>query len=861
MSAIALEPLAATIDRRAHAGEVRGGQDGPQSAVVRTVGRERLLTRIELELDQARPVSLRGGRGVGKSRLLSELSSRHIGPVQLLAGREIEDGAVTAPTVRDRPDGDRSLLLLVDDAQRLPSLEVARLHALQNQPWCRVVTTVSTDDDTALPAALGRWWLTERWRSLEVAPLTRTATAELLDQLLGGLPEPRLVHTVWRATGGHPVAIVELIRDAQELGCVVPGSDSWRQVAPLPVRRLSALVGDRLTGLTDAARHDLHVLALASPLPIRLAGSLLHPAAVKELERRGLVRFRAGRAGRTLSIVDAVHAEVVRAGLEPEEHDQVLREVADALERCGGDAGRTLKVARWRLQVGGWSPQDLGDAAARARCGGQTGLAEELAVAALRRGARGDVARLRALTGVELRAGRTAAPATDPLVAAQAEAIGAGRWAAAVEGLRSLAAAEPRRSGPIPDVVRDRGATDAETALAYAAVLATLGGQAVDAEELLAAGAAGPLAAAAEMLAAAERGDADAVANAVERVVVCEDGLDLLPIADDLARGSLLLVATDEPVEDRIEQAAMEVDRALLGLSSTTAWWYAVEGWLRWESGDLAVARQRLTSALLASADVDPIRLWPRLLADLALLAALTGAMIEAQWRLGQVGDDRETNPAVALRCEVTALLVAAQASGGRPDTDVLVRLATQAQHHGRGRDAAWTAHLVVRLTEPGSVDPPRPDLVAADALIAAHLAAWTSGDAEGLEEVARRFAVAGRRLLAAEAAAQAARGGAGVRSEALAAALAAGCSGAATAPVARLGPVRISPRRRDAAVLAMHGYDDRRIAAELGLSVRTVENHLAKVYRQVGVSGRGELAALFDPSCPPFDRAAVGVG
>ncbi|MFU8840524.1 MAG: helix-turn-helix transcriptional regulator [Nitriliruptoraceae bacterium] len=844
MSAIALDPSVPTSERRAHVGQVRVRKDGPEVAVLRTVGRERLLTRIERELDQARPVSLRGGRGVGKSRLLSELSSRHIGPVRLLAGREIEQGAAAAPTVRDRPDGDRSLLLLVDDAQRLPSLEVARLHALQNQPWCRVVTTVSTEDGAALPAALGRWWLTERWRSLEVAPLTRTATAELLEQLLGGLPEPRLVHTVWRASGGHPVAIVELVRDAQELGSIVPGTDSWRQVGPLPVRRLSALVGDRLAGLTDAARHDLHVLALASPLPIRFAGSLLHPAAVKELEGRGLVRFRAGRAGRTLSIVDAVHAEVVRAGLQPEEHDQVLREVTTVLERCGSDAGRPLEVARWRLQIGGWSPQDLGTAAVHARCGGQTGLAEELAVAALQGGAGADVARLRALAGVELRAGRTAAPATDPLVGAQAAAIGAGRWSAAVESLRSICAGVPRSD-----------------ALAYAAVLATLGGRVVKAEDLLAAGAAGPLAATAELLVAAERGDADAVASASQRVEPCEDGLALLPVADELARGSLLLVATEEPIEDRIEQAALEVDRALRELSSTTAWWYAVEGWLRWESGDLTVARRRLTSALLASVDVDPIRLRPRLLADLALLAALTSAVIEAQWRLGQVGDDRVTNPAVALRCEVTELLVAAQAAGEQPDATALVRLAELALQDGRDRDAAWAVHLVARLTEPGSIDPPAAELAAADPLVAAHLTAWAGADADALEEVARRLAVAGRRLLAAEAAAQAARRGAGPRSEALAAALAAGCPGGVTPLVAAPGPIRISPRRRDAAVLAMHGYDDRRIAAELGLSVRTVENHLAKVYRQVGVRGRGELAQLFDPSCPPFDRVSVEVG
>lgn len=840
--------------------------EGPRDLshpVARTVGRERLLSRVEAALLHARPVSLRGRRGVGKTRLLAELQDRHVGPVQLLAGRDVAAGAAAAPTVRDRPDGDRSLLLLVDDAQRLPSIEVARLHALQGQPWCRVVTTVAIDDDVAGPSTLGAWWRAARWRSLEVSPLTRTATADLLIELLGGLAEPKLVHGVWRATGGHPVAIVELVRDAYELGCIVPRSDSWRQVAPLPIRRLTALVGEQLVGLSEGARHDLAVLALASPLPIRVAGRLLRPAAVKELEARGLVRFRSDRSGRYLSIVDAVHAEVVRAGVAGEERDRVLRALAEAFDRCGAVGGRHLDLAGWRLQVGGWSPEHLGDAAVRARCAGETGLAVALADAAMRDGAGSAAVRIRAMAGVELRAGQVADPAPwpqvdpatdapavgDPLLAAQALAIGAGRWVEAVEGLRaSSISADPLR--------------DAEAARGYAAVLAALGGRAGTAASLLADGDAGPLGEVAATLVAAAAGEADRTRQHAERVVACADGQDLVPLSSDLVRGHLLLVARDAPLEERIEDAAAEVDRALARLSAGTAWWYAVEGWLRWDAGQLGLARERLTSSLLACADADPTRLHPLLIADLAVLAASTGAVIEARWRLSQLGDDRAGNPAVAHRCAVAEALVAAQPSGGPVGTEtagILLGLATEAARDGRGRDAAWTCHLVVRSFAPASLEVPEQTLAGADALVVAHVAAWTSGDADALDGVARRFAAAGRRLAAAETARQAAAAGAGERSEAFAAALAAGLAGPRSPEVSDLAPVRISPRRRDAAVLAMQGCDDRRIAAELGLSVRTVENHLAKVYRQVGVAGRGELAELFDPAWPPFDRAAVG--
>ena len=42
----------------------------------------------------------------------------------------------------------------------------------------------------------------------------------------------------------------------------------------------------------------------------------------------------------------------------------------------------------------------------------------------------------------------------------------------------------------------------------------------------------------------------------------------------------------------------------------------------------------------------------------------------------------------------------------------------------------------------------------------------------------------------------------------------------------------------------AAHRERSREIAERLGVSVRTVDNHLASVYRKLGISGRAELEA-----------------
>ena len=851
--------------------------DQEPGATVPTVGRRHLLTRLAQELASPGPIGLRGERGVGRTRLLAELAQRHTGPLLYSLP------AVTSTQVRSAAEGGQPLLVLIDDAEGLGRLEVARLHALASLPGCRVVATVA--QDAAGPHSLGPWWVGEGWRCLRVAPLDRTATGDLAAALLGGPPEPRLVHELWLATGGNPRSIQTLVRDAHECGAVTPAADSWRLSAPLPVAALARACADRLAGLSSQALHDLQVLALVGSLPIRAAASLVRPQGVRELESRGLVRFRTGPDGRRVCIADASLAAVVRRGLDDGTRTALLTAVADVLDRHAPTGVVGLDLAGWRLQVGGWSPDRYAMAARQARVAGATVRSHDLASAAVATSGDPGAARLAALAAaercagapVEPRAGTTlespcaalaatthdlpalAAP-TDAdalLVTCHGLAVGGGRWADAATRARTA----------LPGIDADRRGEVA----GYAAFLTVLGGDPRGAARLLAEGeeadpstAVEPLAVAAHALLAAAKGDQEGVRCAVERgrALLAEGPPLVLPMMDDLLRGLDLLNAHDEPFAERIAEADAEVDRCLRTFGAATGWWYAVDGWLRWEAGDLAGARRHLVSAVLAGRTADPLRLRARLLADLAVLASLIGAVVEAEWRLGQIGADRDLNPAVAHRCEVASLLVAANRRGIAALGGELLELAARAGAGGRILDAAATGHLVVRM---GAADgvireaaawltalaPELPEHLAG--LLPDHASALAAGDSAALDVVARRFAAAGHILLGAEAAAQADAAGTAARSRALADALAAGCTDATTPALVGCAPVEISPRRRDAAALAMTGMDGRAIADRLAVSVRTVENHLARVYRQVGVAGRQELATLFDVERAPF--------
>ncbi|PVZ07662.1 helix-turn-helix domain-containing protein [Actinomycetospora cinnamomea] len=206
----------------------------------------------------------------------------------------------------------------------------------------------------------------------------------------------------------------------------------------------------------------------------------------------------------------------------------------------------------------------------------------------------------------------------------------------------------------------------------------------------------------------------------------------------------------------------------------------------------------------------------------------LTGWLQGAQvWLAGVEGrTTRATELALDERAAAThaqrvqALHAAVRLGVGRPVVDALDALAT------RG-DGALTA------------------------LCAAQARALADGHGADLDEVARGFADLGHLLLASEAWAQAcsahraaghtgAAGWSASRSRTAAQA----CEGAETPAAGLLGRTgELTPREAEIAALAAGGLTSRTIAAQLVISVRTVNNVLRSVYAKLSVSGRGELA------------------
>jgi DNA-binding NarL/FixJ family response regulator len=65
----------------------------------------------------------------------------------------------------------------------------------------------------------------------------------------------------------------------------------------------------------------------------------------------------------------------------------------------------------------------------------------------------------------------------------------------------------------------------------------------------------------------------------------------------------------------------------------------------------------------------------------------------------------------------------------------------------------------------------------------------------------------------------------------------------AAVSQAGHSGGPMLTMRQKDLLRLLLEGYDNQKIAQEMGLSVKTVENHLTRLYRQLGVQSRLEAA------------------
>jgi DNA-binding CsgD family transcriptional regulator len=845
---------------------------------------------------------LAGAAGVGKTRLAREALGRARAAgrdaewvAATMAAASIPFGAVshllpagerfgddrldtlrrTAALLAERGRG-RPLVLAVDDAHLLDDASAGLVHLLALRGLVVVLATVRAG--APAPDSVVALWKDGLARRVDLPTLTPEATAELLGVALDGPVDGVTRQEVLRVTEGNPLYLRELVLGGLETGALRRVDRVWRWKGGLAgATRLVELVEARLGALGGTARAAVELVAWGEPLPVRVLERLVDEGAVAAAERNGLLTLE--RSGRRVlaSLAHPLYGEVLRATLPVSRARAVAEQLAGAF---GTSVLRRrddlLRVGAWQLEAGvAARPALLLEAAVRAAARFDHELTERLARAAVDAGGGPEAVRLLAETLERQGRHAEAVAVMDGGLPAQGSHAERARWASIRAGNLYWGLERTAEAKAILQqaALAEEGGEEAVAMLAWILLFdgrlpeaVAVAGRVLDrpgpsAQALVWASTAavpalGSLGRLGEALAVAERGLAVARGHR-EELPWGETQLGLGYCQLLLGAGRL---AEARAIADAGYQAAV-AERS----PEQTGGWAGFRGLVAKAQGEVVTAEASFQEAVALLDEQDPYRFMHCCLAELASMAALRGDQpAAAAWFDRANARQGNANRLFDAWVELDRAWVAAGA-GELTRAERLARHAAEmARASGQFTFEAVALHDVARLGAPAGVRERLEELAALlegrlAPVLATSAAALVAEDGAALDRVAAAFEDLGALLLAAEAAAAAARAHRAAARDAKAnasqeraAALAAACQGART-PGLEAGTLvsALTPREREVAMLAAARTSSRDIAARLGLSVRTVDNHLGRVYAKLGVSNRAQLAALLATRTP----------
>lgn len=861
-------------------------------------GRDDEIAYLGALLRSGRGALLAGPSGVGKTSLASAVAAE-LEPagwtfVRLVASRPtagIPLGALAGLLTPGELPGDgvpallraragiaaiaagRPAVVVLDDAQWLDEASAVVLHQLVAQGDITLLATLRTDEPA--PAPITVLWKDGLVQRIDVAPLGDESVRNLLEAVLDGPVETLTATRLWRRCSGNALYLRELLGEAARLGLLRRREGLWC-VDSLPPgsARLAELVAERFGSLDEHERAALEVIAVGEPIGLGMLDQLADRDAVERLEAAGVVAVEADGEDVVARPAHPLYGDIVRSSLPDLRRRRLMRTLADALERRGATApDESIRLALWRLDGGGTPAPGLLLAAARHAHFAFDGMtAERLARAAWAADHSFEAAHVLAdvlfarggyVEREELLAELAATATTDDerAVVAVSRALG---W---FWGLADGEAAERVL------VEAEGEVTDPGWWSELRATRATLIGQSGRHREVLelladlpadgVSGRARLQAALAEAFAlpGVGRGE-DAVARIDDAVPVgAQIGPQLTLFRAGLLQSAkaMALVALGR-LDEAAEAARTGLEAAVAtGNRAAEGFFGATLGWVQLHQG-LLVSAQRTyresATAFRASSHRGPLR-WA--LAGLMFAAALARDR-EVAGEAGRALDALGPHPAALFDTAIRRARAWAAVADGDPEhARLLLRdAAAEARSRAGVLDESAALHDLARLGAAKEVADRLCSLAAIAQgdylrILADNAVGLARGDPDTLGDAAQRFADLGFNLRAAESAMAASEASARAHDQRAATRwarrateLAAQCEAPATPElVGPAGLVPLTNREREIALLAADGLPSRVIAQRLYVSVRTVDNHLARIYTKLGVASRSELPAV----------------
>jgi DNA-binding CsgD family transcriptional regulator len=768
----------------------------------------------------------------------------------------------------------RRLAILVDDVHLLDDLSATLVHQLAERNLAFVLGTLRVG--SAAPDPITALWKDEILHRIDLAPFDTVAVQDILTAALGGPVDPGTANEFAERSQGNALFLRELVLGATICGSLSDAGGIWRLSGPLsPSDRLTEIVQNRLGTILPEERALLELVSFAEPLGQAELTELADPVVADALERKGLLNSRVDGRRLEVRLAHPLYGDVVRAGIPAPQIRVMARRLADVVERCGARRREDLlRVATWRLDAGAADPQLMLAAAHAARSRHDLPLAQRLTQAAIADGAGFDarllLTDLYTLRGMVTEADRELASMIDNADTDEQRGQITVRRLQIRIFCSGLVGDELALADDALARIDDPAWRDEVTAIRVGVLMAVRGPQeAAQAVEpllhraqgrtlawasLWASNSLSRLGRTQEAVAAAELGHAANVA--LSESFPWAHWYHLFEKADAMQNAGHFR-----------EAEALASSQYDLALQQGSLEARAIFAWHRCKAvGERGRARDSIRIGLEALALFDQLNR-PQFTYYTSVYLAMAYAL-NKEPKQAAAALERLDHLALSTTFYMGVDLHLARAWTAVAGGDLVTaraRLEEAATLGSRMGDLVGQTAALHGLARIGYASEVSDELTALAGQIegelaparAHHTRSLAEHDPHGLLAAADAFEVMGADLLAAEAAADAAAAWRlldqprrAAAAEQRAARICDRCQNPVTQSLQPLRTrTRLTPAERQTALLAAAGRPNRDIAAELSLSIRTVESYLSNAYEKLGIDGRRQLAAAFENS------------
>jgi DNA-binding CsgD family transcriptional regulator len=185
---------------------------------------------------------------------------------------------------------DDSLVIVVDDAHLLDPLSALLVQQLAESGSPRLIVTIRSGEQA--PDAVTALWKERTLLRLDIQPFTRPQAGQLIGSVLDGDVDADVVDRLHQMAAGNPLFLRGLLTAALADGALAERDGCWRMNGRLRIdTELVDLVGMRLASLAADELDVVEIVSTAEVMDWNMLRTLCDPAAVARAERRGAVQF------------------------------------------------------------------------------------------------------------------------------------------------------------------------------------------------------------------------------------------------------------------------------------------------------------------------------------------------------------------------------------------------------------------------------------------------------------------------------------------------------------------------------------------------------------------------------------------